>query len=70
MAGGILTRSTGLAAILLVITSAFPMRPVAMELKIVGNQIILSGPVVGDEPGVSGYCYLLYPVRAGMAPLI
>src|SRR5215469_4698966 len=51
MAGGILTRSTGLAAILLVITSSFPMRPVAMELKIVGNQIILSGPVVGDEPG-------------------
>src|SRR5215813_8050427 len=51
MAGGILTRSTGLAAILLVITSAFPMRSLAMELKIVGNQIILSGPVVGDEPG-------------------
>jgi hypothetical protein len=23
----------------------------AMELKIVGNQLILSGPVVGDEPG-------------------
>jgi hypothetical protein len=22
-----------------------------MELKVVGNQIILSGPVVGDEPG-------------------
>ena len=52
MAGGILTRSPGLAATLLVITSAFlPMRPLAMELKIVGNQIILSGPVVGDEPG-------------------
>jgi hypothetical protein len=51
MAEGVLTRSTGLAAILLVITSAFPMRPLAMELKIVGNQIILSGPVVGDEPG-------------------
>jgi hypothetical protein len=51
MAGGILTRSPGLAATLLVITSAFlPMRPLAMELKIVGNQIILSGPVVGDEP--------------------
>ena len=51
MARGILTRSTGLAAILLVITSAFlRMRPLAMELKIVGNQIILSGPVVGDEP--------------------
>jgi len=52
MAGGIFTRSTGLAAILLLITSAFlPMRSLAMELKIVGNQIILSGPVVGDEPG-------------------
>ena len=52
MARGILTRSTGLAAILLVITSAFlRMRPLAMELKIVGNQITLSGPVVGDEPG-------------------
>jgi len=51
MAAGILTRSMGMAAILLVITSAFPMRPLAMELKIVGNQIILSGPVVGDEPG-------------------
>ena len=50
--GGILPRSTGLAAILLVITSIFsPMRPLAMELKIVGNQIILSGLVVGDEPG-------------------
>jgi hypothetical protein len=52
MAGGILTRSTGLAATLLVIASAFlPMRPLAMQLKIVGNQIILSGPVVWDEPG-------------------
>ena len=42
-----------LAAILLVVTSAFfPLRPLAMamELKIAGNQIILSGPVVGDEP--------------------
>jgi hypothetical protein len=27
-----------------------PTRASAMELKIVGNQIILSGPVVGDEP--------------------
>jgi hypothetical protein len=27
-----------------------PARAPAMELKIVGNQIILSGPVVGDEP--------------------
>src|SRR5499427_3449211 len=52
MAGGVLTRSTRLFAILLVITSVFlPMRLAAMELKIVGNQITLSGPVVGDEPG-------------------
>jgi len=52
MTGRILTRSTGLVAIVLVITSIFsPMRLLAMELKIVGNQIILSGPVVGDEPG-------------------
>jgi hypothetical protein len=28
-----------------------PAEGLAMELKIVGNQIILSGPVVGDEPG-------------------
>jgi hypothetical protein len=27
-----------------------PTRAPAMELKIVGNQLILSGPVVGDEP--------------------
>jgi hypothetical protein len=28
-----------------------PTRAPAMELKIVGNQLFLSGPVVGDEPG-------------------
>jgi hypothetical protein len=28
-----------------------PTRAPAMELKIVGNQLILSGPVVGEEPG-------------------
>jgi len=27
-----------------------PMTSVAMELKVVGNQLILSGPVKGDEP--------------------
>ena len=27
-----------------------PVRAFAMELKIVGNQLILGGPVVGDEP--------------------
>ena len=50
MTGGILTRSTGLAAMLLVVTSVFlPARAHAMELRIVGNQMILSGPVIGDE---------------------
>ena len=28
-----------------------PTRALAMELKVVGSQLILSGPVVGDEPG-------------------
>src|SRR3984893_10500208 len=28
-----------------------PTEPLAMELKVVGNQLILSGRVVGDEPG-------------------
>ena len=48
----ILARGTALAAFLLVVMSMFsPTRAPAMELKIVGNQIILSGPVVGNEPG-------------------
>jgi hypothetical protein len=48
-----LVRKTTLAAtllILIVILTFLPARARAMELKIVGNQIILSGPVVGDEP--------------------
>jgi hypothetical protein len=46
-----LARSTALAALLLVVMSMFsPTRVLAMELKIVGNQLILSGSVVGDEP--------------------
>ena len=28
-----------------------PERSFAMELKVVGNQLLLSGRVVGDEPG-------------------
>jgi len=36
---------------LIVILGFLPMRGLAMELEIIGNQIILSGPVVGDEPG-------------------
>ena len=44
-------RSTVWTALPLVMMSTFsPRQPLAMELKIVGNQIILSGPVVGDEP--------------------
>ena len=47
-----LARRTALAALLLILMSTFsPTRTLAMELKIVGDQIILSGPVVGDEPG-------------------
>jgi hypothetical protein len=44
----IMMRESIVSALLLIVMSA---RSVAMELKIVGNQIILSGPVVGDEPG-------------------
>jgi hypothetical protein len=35
----------------LIVILMVPTRAPAMELKIVGNQLILSGPVVGDEPG-------------------
>ena len=35
----------------LIVILMAPTRALAMELKIVGNQLILSGPVVGDEPG-------------------
>jgi hypothetical protein len=34
----------------LTLMALMPTRASGMELKIVGNQIILSGPVVGDEP--------------------
>ena len=33
------------------VTLMVPVRAPAMELKIVANQLILSGPVVGGEPG-------------------
>ncbi|MBV9198930.1 MAG: hypothetical protein JOY83_04190 [Alphaproteobacteria bacterium] len=47
-----MARSTVWTALPLLVMSMFsPTQPLAMELKIVGNQIILSGPVVGDEPG-------------------
>jgi hypothetical protein len=43
-------RGTATALLLLLILGLLPTGAPAMELKIVGNQIILSGPVVGDEP--------------------
>src|SRR5262249_25832730 len=39
------------AVVLLAIVTLAPLGSSAMELTIVGNQLILSGPVVGDEPG-------------------
>jgi hypothetical protein len=40
------------ALLVLIVTLVFSPTPaLALELKVVGNQIILSGPVVGDEPG-------------------
>ena len=38
------------ALLLIVMLTLSPTAP-AMELKVVGNQIILTGPVLGDEPG-------------------
>jgi hypothetical protein len=48
-----LVRSAAVTATLfaLIVILMVPTRAPAMELKIVGNQLILSGPVVGDEPG-------------------
>jgi hypothetical protein len=44
-------RRTATALLILIMILGFlPTRAPGMELKIVGNQIILSGPVVGDEP--------------------
>jgi len=40
------------ALLVLIVTLVFSPTPaLAMDLKVVGTQIILSGPVVGDEPG-------------------
>ena len=44
-----LVRTAALCALIVILL--VPTRALAMELKIVGNQLILSGPVVGDEPG-------------------
>src|SRR5438132_8736476 len=41
--------TTALFALIMILM--VPARAPAMELKIVGNQLILSGPVLGDEPG-------------------
>jgi hypothetical protein len=38
------------AAVLLATLTLSPARLIAMELKVVGDQLTLSGPVVGDEP--------------------
>jgi len=38
-------------AVLIVLVALPPRESLTMELKIVGNQLILSGRVVGDEPG-------------------
>ena len=38
-------------AVLIALVVLPPMESVAMELKVAGNQLILSGRVVGDEPG-------------------
>src|SRR5260370_34968087 len=56
MLGGLslsLVRSAALTTILcaLIVMRVVPAQALGMELKIVGNQLILSGPVVGDEPG-------------------
>jgi hypothetical protein len=40
--------ATSLFALMLM--SLMPARTLGMELKVVGNQLILSGRVVGDEP--------------------
>ena len=37
--------------VLIVSIRLLPIRALAMELAIAGNQLILSGPVVGNEPG-------------------
>ena len=44
-----LVRTGALCALIVILL--VPTRALAMELKIVGNQLILSGPVIGDEPG-------------------
>jgi hypothetical protein len=44
-----LLRTAALCSLIVIVL--VPTRAPAMELKIVGNQLILSGPVVGDEPG-------------------
>jgi hypothetical protein len=48
-----MVRRASVTAVLLALVGILmvPTRAQAMEVKIVGNQLILSGPVVGDEPG-------------------
>jgi hypothetical protein len=56
MAGWMVTprgsSNVAISLLILIVTLVFlRTEGPAMELKIVGNQIVLSGPVVGDEPG-------------------
>ena len=48
----LLVRRMGLTSTLFALTlmALMPDRTLGMELKVVGNQLILSGGVVGDEP--------------------
>jgi hypothetical protein len=39
------------AVVLLAVATLTPLGSSAMEQKIAGNQLILGGPVVGNEPG-------------------
>jgi hypothetical protein len=41
---------SAIAAAVIAIAAFSPTESPAMELRVVGNQLILSGPVVGDEP--------------------
>lgn len=48
---GLVRRTASAATLFTLIVKLVVGQAPGMELKIVGNQLILSGPVVGDEPG-------------------
>ena len=66
----VLVRSTAVTPTLLALIVMLMVPPLspAMELKIVGNQIILSGPVVGDEPEKDQSLWAARPRRAKTDP--